>query len=148
MLRALVERAIADWGAEHRRGLRPFPLSDPELVADRVLRNLAGYGPLEPLLADDDVWEVMVNAPEGTFAESRVPDSGSGQAVGPTAPSRRSTRESPTRVRVLHARLRATPRRCPTSVDNPRADALTGGIDPRASSSLLEQLGSCRTSSR
>ncbi len=70
MLRALVERAIADWGAEHRRGLRPFPLSDPELVADRVLRNLAGYGPLEPLLADDDVWEVMVNAPDATFAET------------------------------------------------------------------------------
>jgi hypothetical protein len=25
---------------------------------------------LEPLLADDDVWEVMVNAPDATFAES------------------------------------------------------------------------------
>jgi len=70
VLGQLVERAIADWGAEHTRGLRPFALSDPEMVADRVLRNLAGYGPLEPLLADDDVWEVMVNAPDGTFAES------------------------------------------------------------------------------
>jgi len=50
VLRQLVEQAIADWGAEHKRGLRPFALSDPELVADRVLRNVAGYGPLEPLL--------------------------------------------------------------------------------------------------
>ena len=64
VLRHLVEQAIADWGTEYKRGLRPFPLSDPELVADRVLRNLAGYGPLAPLLADDDVWEVMVNAPD------------------------------------------------------------------------------------
>jgi pilus assembly protein CpaF len=69
MLCQLVERAIEHWDAEHRRGLRPFALSDPEQVADRVLRNLAGYGPLEPLLADDDVWEVMVNAPDATFAE-------------------------------------------------------------------------------
>ena len=22
--------------------------------------NVAGYGPIEPLLADDDVWEIMV----------------------------------------------------------------------------------------
>jgi Flp pilus assembly CpaF family ATPase len=40
-----------------------------DLVADRVLRNLAGYGPLEPLLADDDVWEVMVG-PRRQFSES------------------------------------------------------------------------------
>jgi hypothetical protein len=75
VLGQLVERAIADWEAEHKRGLRPLSLADPALVADRVLRNLAGYGPLEPLLADDDVWEVMVNAPDGTFAESRVSNS-------------------------------------------------------------------------
>ncbi len=69
LLGQLVERAIADWGAEYKRGLRPYALSDPDLVADRVLRNLAGYGPLEPLLADEDVWEVMVNAPDATFGE-------------------------------------------------------------------------------
>jgi pilus assembly protein CpaF len=68
-LRRLVEGAIADWGAEHKRGLRPHDLSSPAVVADRVLRNVCGYGPLEPLLADDDVWEIMINAPEGTFAE-------------------------------------------------------------------------------
>lgn len=66
-LRRLVEHEVAEWGAQHQRGLRPFALADPEVVADRVLRNLAGYGPLEPLLADDDVWEVMVNAPDLVF---------------------------------------------------------------------------------
>ena len=69
-LRALIDDEVAAWSADYRRGLRDFDLADPELVADRAYRNLAGYGPLEPLLADDDVWEIMVNAPEGTFAES------------------------------------------------------------------------------
>jgi pilus assembly protein CpaF len=68
-LRQLVEREIAEWASQYQRGLRPYDLSSPEVVADRVLRNLAGYGPLEPLLADDDVWEIMVNAPDATFAE-------------------------------------------------------------------------------
>ena len=38
---------------------------------DRAYRNLAGYGPLEPLeplLADGDVWEIMVNGPDAIFA--------------------------------------------------------------------------------
>ncbi|HWH33807.1 MAG TPA: ATPase, T2SS/T4P/T4SS family, partial [Acidimicrobiales bacterium] len=75
-LRPLVDQAIAEWETEHRRGLRPFALSDPEMVADRVLRNLAGYGPLEPLLADDDVWEVMVNAPDAIFVKRHLGVSG------------------------------------------------------------------------
>jgi pilus assembly protein CpaF len=49
-------------------GLRPFDLSNPELVAERAYRNLTGYGPLGPLLADDDVWEIIVNAPDGAFS--------------------------------------------------------------------------------
>jgi hypothetical protein len=61
-LRALIADEVARWSLDHRRGLRPYDVSDPELVAERAYRNLAGYGPLEPLLDDDDVWEVMVNA--------------------------------------------------------------------------------------
>ena len=38
-------------------------------MAERAFRNLAGYGPLEPLLDDDDVWEVMVNAPDAIFVK-------------------------------------------------------------------------------
>ena len=60
---------MARWGLDHRRGLRPYDLSEPDLVAERAFRNLAGYGPLEPLLDDDDVWEVMVNGPDAIFVK-------------------------------------------------------------------------------
>ena len=75
-LRALVEDALSDWSSEYRRGLRSFDLGNPELVADRAFRNLAGYGPLEPLLADDDVWEIMINAPDAIFVKRHRGPSG------------------------------------------------------------------------
>jgi pilus assembly protein CpaF len=68
-LRALIDDEVARWTLDHRRGLHPYDLSDPELVAERAYRNLAGYGPLEPLLEDDDVWEVMVNGPDSIFVK-------------------------------------------------------------------------------
>ena len=66
-LRALVDEEVARWTEDYKRGRRDFDLADPETVAERAWRNLAGYGPLEPLLADPDVWEVMVNAPDQIF---------------------------------------------------------------------------------
>jgi pilus assembly protein CpaF len=68
-LRGLIDDAVAAWSAEHKRGLRPFDLANPDVVADRAFRNLAGYGPLEPLLQDDDVWEIMINAPDAIFVK-------------------------------------------------------------------------------
>ena len=59
-LRALISGEVAAWSDGYKRGLRAFDLSDPDVVAERAFRNLAGYGPLEPLLADDDVWEIIV----------------------------------------------------------------------------------------
>jgi pilus assembly protein CpaF len=75
-LRALIADEVARWSLDRRRGLRPYDLSDPEGVADRAYRNLAGYGPLEPLLADDDVWEVSVNAPDSIFVKRHAGRSG------------------------------------------------------------------------
>lgn len=67
-LRALIGDEVAAWSDAYKRGLRAFDLASPEVVAERAYRNLAGYGPLEPLLADDDVWEIMVNdAPDLVF---------------------------------------------------------------------------------
>lgn len=43
-LRALIDDEVAAWSVDFRRGLRDFDLADPELVADRAYRNLAGYG--------------------------------------------------------------------------------------------------------
>ncbi len=75
-LRALVEEQVSRWSADFRRGLRSHDLADPELVTERAYRNLVGYGPLESLLADDDVWEVMINAPDSIFVKRHEGPSG------------------------------------------------------------------------
>jgi len=66
-LRELIAEEVRRWDDDFERGRRSVPLADPEGVADRAWRNLAGYGPLEPLLADDDVWEIEINAPDAVF---------------------------------------------------------------------------------
>src|SRR5919197_325104 len=57
-VRALVEREAAV--------LDP---ADREALCERVLRLATGLGPLEPLLADDAVDEVMVNGPGSVYVE-------------------------------------------------------------------------------
>ena len=68
-LRALIEDEVQRWSDDYRRGTRAFDLADPARVAERAFRNIAGYGPLEPLLDDDDVWEIMINAPDAIFVK-------------------------------------------------------------------------------
>jgi pilus assembly protein CpaF len=68
-LRELLEDEVAQWSLDHKHGLRPFDLPSPSLVVEKAHRNLVGYGPLEPLLADDDVWEIMINAPDQIFVK-------------------------------------------------------------------------------
>jgi pilus assembly protein CpaF len=75
-LRALIDDEVDAWRADYKRGRRSVDLPDPQLVAERAYRNLAGYGPLEPLLADPDVWEVMVNAPDSIFVKRHQGPSG------------------------------------------------------------------------
>jgi len=75
-LRALIDDEVARWSDDYKRGRRPYDLADPAAVAERAFRNLAGYGPLEPLLADDDVWEVMINAPDQIFVKRHRGESG------------------------------------------------------------------------
>jgi len=75
-LRRLIDEEVARWSDDYKRGLRAFPLSDPEGVARRAMRNLTGYGPLEPLLSDDDVWEIMINAPDEIFVKRHTGVSG------------------------------------------------------------------------
>ena len=75
-LRRLVDEEVSRWSEQYKRGLRAFDLAEPALVAQRAHRNLTGYGPLEPLLADDDVWEVMVNAPDQIFVKRHAGPSG------------------------------------------------------------------------
>ncbi|HMJ74715.1 MAG TPA: ATPase, T2SS/T4P/T4SS family [Iamia sp.] len=75
-LRALIDDEVAQWSADHKRGLRSFDLSDPATVIERAYRNLCGYGPLAPLIEDDDVWEVMINAPDSIFVKRHRGPSG------------------------------------------------------------------------
>ena len=75
-LRGIIAEQVRAWNADYRRGLRAFELTDPASVEERAFRNLAGYGPLEPLLADDDVWEIMINAPDAIFVKRHAGPSG------------------------------------------------------------------------
>ncbi len=68
-LRSLIDDQVTQWSIDHKRGQHAFDLADPQLVVERAYRNLVGYGPLEPLLADDDVWEIMVNSPASIFVK-------------------------------------------------------------------------------
>jgi pilus assembly protein CpaF len=67
LLRRLIAEVIDERVDAHRRGLRDDAVPDPDGLAERAFRNLARYGPLTDLLADDDVWEIMVNGPEEIF---------------------------------------------------------------------------------
>lgn len=68
-LRALIEDEVDRWADDFKRGIRAHDLPNPDLVGERAFRNLAGYGPLTPLLEDDDVWEIMINAPDQIFVK-------------------------------------------------------------------------------
>lgn len=69
LLTELVTEEVHRWSLEYKRGHRDFDLADPEAIADRISRNLTGYGPLQPLIDDADVWEIMVNAPDTIFVK-------------------------------------------------------------------------------
>jgi pilus assembly protein CpaF len=75
-LRGLIHDEVSRWSDDFKRGKRDFDLADPDRLTDRAFRNLAGYGPLEPLLNDDDVWEIMVNAPDAIFVKRHAGPSG------------------------------------------------------------------------
>jgi pilus assembly protein CpaF len=68
-LRTVLVEEVSFWRDEYRKGRRPVDIADPEAAVDRAYRNLSGYGPLEPLLADPDVWEIMINGPSSIFTK-------------------------------------------------------------------------------
>ena len=75
-LRRLIHQQIGEWNEQHKRGVRPFELTDVDRLEERAFRNLTGYGPLTELLDDDDVWEIMVNAPDAIFVKRHTGPSG------------------------------------------------------------------------
>ena len=66
---ALAHEEIRRWNLGFKSGIRSHAVTDAVAIADRIRRDLLGYGPLEKLLADADVWEIMVNAPHEIFVK-------------------------------------------------------------------------------
>jgi pilus assembly protein CpaF len=81
----LIERRRADAAAGRRPGgdlagavedlveheAAILPIREREEIVSRILRDTVGLGPLEELLADPEVEEVMVNGPERVYVERR-----------------------------------------------------------------------------
>ncbi|MCB1476071.1 MAG: CpaF family protein, partial [Rhodobiaceae bacterium] len=44
-------------------------ISEQEALLDDICNDVLGYGPLEPLLARDDIADIMVNGPETVYIE-------------------------------------------------------------------------------
>jgi pilus assembly protein CpaF len=47
----------------------PLAIADPARVAAELLDEILGHGPVEPLLRDPDVTEIMVNGPDQIYVE-------------------------------------------------------------------------------
>jgi len=65
-IRALVDDAIADYDERSLHGAVPA-LADPAAVAHAVVAAVAGFGPLQVLLDDDEIEEIWINSPTEVF---------------------------------------------------------------------------------
>lgn len=72
----LAVEQVQQWNLDYKRGRRSTDIPFVDETIDQITRNLLGYGPLEPLLRDDDVWEIMVNAPDQLFVKRHRGESG------------------------------------------------------------------------
>ncbi len=65
-----VRRKIGDvYGDVLREANLVLGRSERELLLERVVAEILGYGPLDALLHDDTVTEIMVNGPESVYVE-------------------------------------------------------------------------------
>ena len=63
-----VELMLAELATEHRIQLNS---REQRQIAAELVDDMLGLGPLEPLLEDDSITDIMVNGPEKIFAERR-----------------------------------------------------------------------------
>lgn len=55
--------------AQANRDRMDLSARDQSAMAEKLAQDMLGYGPLEPLLADDSVNDILVNGPERVFVE-------------------------------------------------------------------------------
>lgn len=66
--RLTIERLINQFMAEEKVII---PRTDKELLLSRIIDESVGFGPLESLLNDEDITEILVNGPNEVFVEKR-----------------------------------------------------------------------------
>jgi pilus assembly protein CpaF len=67
---AVLEQKVRDTINEVlARDESPLAVADPARIAAELLDEILGHGPVEPLLRDPDVTEIMVNGPDRIYAE-------------------------------------------------------------------------------
>lgn len=64
--RAELSRLVEIWNQEHSQR----QITDRYRFSEVVLRNLIGFGPLEPLLEDEAIWEISINGPKKIYVRS------------------------------------------------------------------------------
>ena len=67
-LRAQLVSLVHDMADKEHIGLSA---REQERIAEELEHDMVGYGPLEPLLADETISDIMVNGPDNVFIERR-----------------------------------------------------------------------------
>ena len=107
----------------------PLTREERRRIVREIADDVLGYGPLEPLLRDDSITEVMVNSHDRIFVERDGPDRADATRRSSTTPtccgsstrsSRRSAAASTRASPMVDARL---PGRQPRQRDHPAARA-------------------------
>jgi len=70
-MRDLRQQIEALLHAQANRERMDLSARDQAALAEKLAQDMLGYGPLEPLLADDTVDDIMVNGPDRVFVERR-----------------------------------------------------------------------------
>lgn len=65
-LQGFVQSNVSGFIAQHRV---PLSTQDLNLLTKEIFDEVVGFGPLEPLLSDDSVNDILVNGPEDVFIE-------------------------------------------------------------------------------
>ena len=114
-------------------------IAEQEELLEDICNDVLGYGPLEPLLARDDIADIMVNGADTTYIEvaGKVQKTGVRFADNAAADEHLPAHRQPGRPPRRRSRARSATRASPTaaaSTSSPRRWPSTGRRSPSASS--------------